>query len=215
MADLAGVSTATAARALGGYGSVSPEVRDRVAAAAAKLKYRRNSLARSMITGNTHTIGLVVADIENPYFARAAHGIADAAHAAGYEVLLANADEDPATERAAVRTLIEKRVDGLIIAPASTLEVPHLIELKTHGVPVVQLDRAIEAIDADAVVVDNEHAAHANMGAESTLAWLVAVERMHALHNEASAQPAELMAGGAGGAGSGLGRTRVTRLGAR
>jgi hypothetical protein len=54
-----------------------------------------------------------------------------------------------------------------------------------------------------------------NMGAESTLAWLVAVERMRALHNEASAQPAELMAGGAGGVGSGLGRTRVTRLGAR
>ena len=53
------------------------------------------------------------------------------------------------------------------------------------------------------------------MGAESTLAWLVAVERMRALHNEASAQPAELMAGGAGGVESGLGRTRVTRLGAR
>jgi LacI family transcriptional regulator len=158
VAELAGVSTATAARALGGYGSVSPEVRDRVAAAAAKLKYRRNSLARSMITGTTHTIGLVVADIENPYFARAARGVGDAAHAAGYEVLLANADEDPATERAAVRTLIEKRVDGLIIAPASTLEVPHLVELKTHGVPVVQLDRAIDGIDADAVVVDNEDA---------------------------------------------------------
>jgi len=54
-----------------------------------------------------------------------------------------------------------------------------------------------------------------NMGAESTLAWLVAVERMRALHNEASAQPVELMAGGAGAVGSGLGRTRVTRLGAR
>src|SRR5450830_2058222 len=54
-----------------------------------------------------------------------------------------------------------------------------------------------------------------NMGAESTLAWLVAVERMRALHNEASAQPAELMAGGAGGVGPGFGRTRVTRLAAR
>ena len=163
VADLAGVSTATAGRALGGYGSVSPDVRDRVAAAAAKLKYRRNALARSMITGTTHTIGLVVADIENPFFARAARGIADAAHAAGYEVLLTNADEDPATERAAVRALIEKRVDGLIIAPASTQEVPHLVELKTHGVPVVQLDRAIEGIEADAVVVDNERAVHGAM----------------------------------------------------
>ena len=57
--------------------------------------------------------------------------------------------------------------------------------------------------------------ANGNMGAESTLAWLIAVERMRALDNEASAQPAELMAGGAGGVGPGLGRTRVTRLGAR
>ncbi len=156
VAGLAGVSTATAARALGGYGSVSPAVRARVAAAAAKLNYRRNSLARSMITGNTHTIGLVVADIENPFFARAARGVADVAHAAGYEVLLVNSDEDPVTERAAVRTLLEKRVDGLILAPASTQEVPHLVELSSHGVPVVQLDRAIPGASADAVVVDNE-----------------------------------------------------------
>lgn len=54
-----------------------------------------------------------------------------------------------------------------------------------------------------------------NTGAEATLGWLIAGERMRALHNEASAQPAELMAGGAGGVGSGLGRTRVTRLDVR
>ena len=149
----------TAARAVGGYGAVSPAVRVRVAAAVLELKYRRNSLARSMITGSTHTIGLVVADIENPFFARSARGIADTAHAAGYEVLLANSDEDPATERAAVRTLFEKRVDGLIVAPASTVEVPHFEELETHGVPVVQLDRAIPGVPADAVVVNNEEAA--------------------------------------------------------
>ncbi len=61
VAALAGVSVATASRALGGYGSSSPEVRTKVAAAAAKLGYRRNSLARSMITGTTHVVGLVVA----------------------------------------------------------------------------------------------------------------------------------------------------------
>ncbi len=156
---MAGVSKSTAARALANYGSASPAVRARVAAAALQLTYRRNSLARSMITGSTHTIGLVVADIENPYFARSARGIADTAHAAGYEVLLANSDEDPATERAAVRTLFEKRVDGLIVAPASTTEVPHFVELATHGVPVVQLDRAVHDVPADAVVVNNEEAA--------------------------------------------------------
>lgn len=144
---------------MGGYGAVSPAVRDRVAAAAAQLGYRRNSLARSMITGTTHTLGLVVADIENPFFARAARGVADVAHKAGYEVLLVNSDEDPATERAAVRTLHEKRVDGLIIAPASTDGGRHLADLSSHGTPVVLIDRVVAGIEADAVVVDNERAA--------------------------------------------------------
>ena len=143
---------------MGGYGSASPAVRDRVLAAAAQLGYRRNSLARSMITGTTHTIGLVVADIENPFFARAARGIADVAHRAGYEVLLVNSDEDPATERAAVRTLFEKRVDGLIIAPASMDDGPSLGELPARGTPVVLIDRALPDIDVDAIVVDNEQA---------------------------------------------------------
>jgi LacI family transcriptional regulator len=159
VAEAAGVSTATASRALGGYGAVSPEARERVTAAAASLGYRRNSLARSMITGTTHTIGLVVADIENPFFARAARGIADIAHRAGYEVLLVNSDEDPLVERAAVRTLIEKRVDGLIIAPASVDGTHHVGELLARHTPVVLIDRIVSGIDTDAVVVDNEEAA--------------------------------------------------------
>jgi LacI family transcriptional regulator len=164
VALLAGVSVATASRALGGYGSSSPEVRERVAAAAAKLGYRRNSLARSMITGTTHTLGLVVADIENPFFARAARGVADVAHRAGYEVLLVNSDEDTATERAAVRTLGEKQVDGLIIAPASTERGQHLAELVARGTPVVQIDRTLPGLRGDAVVVDNESAARRAVG---------------------------------------------------
>jgi LacI family transcriptional regulator len=159
VADLAGVSVSTAARALGSYGSVSPAVRERVTAAAVTLGYRRNALARSMITGTTHTIGLVVADIENPFFARAARGVADIAHRAGYEVLLVNSDEDPGTERAAVRTLSEKQVDGLIIAPASTDSGQHVKDLLARGTPVVLIDRVIPGIDADAVIVDNERAA--------------------------------------------------------
>jgi LacI family transcriptional regulator len=164
VADAAGVSTATAARALGGYGAVSPAARERVTAAAASLGYRHNSVARSMITGTTHTIGLVVADIENPFFARAARGVADVAHAAGYEVLLVNSDEDPVIERAAVRTLIEKRVDGLIIAPASVDGTHHVGELIARNTPVVLIDRLVGGLDTDAVLVDNEQAARHAIG---------------------------------------------------
>jgi LacI family transcriptional regulator len=122
VAVAAGVSPATAARAIGGYGRVSAAVRARVLAEAERVGYRPNSLARSMITGTTHTIGVVIADIENPFFARAVRGIADTAHAAGYEVILTNSDERLETERAAVGVLYQKRVDGLIVAPASNTD---------------------------------------------------------------------------------------------
>ena len=137
VAQAAGVSTATAGRALGGYGSVSQEARERVLAAAAELGYQRNDLARAIITGRSDTIGLVVADIENPFFAAAVRGVSDAARAGGYEVLLANTDEDPARERSAVDVLLAKRVDGLIVAPTAG-SAEHLVHAQTLGVMRVQ-----------------------------------------------------------------------------
>ncbi|WP_030623807.1 LacI family DNA-binding transcriptional regulator [Streptomyces sclerotialus] len=155
----AGVSRSTASRALADYGSVSPEARERVRAAAEKLGYRPNLLARSMITGRTHTLGAIVADIQNPFFAGVTRGITDAARAAGYQVLLANTDEDVAAERAAVKMLRDKHVDGLIVAPAATTETGHLAAAHTAGCPVVLLDRQAPGLPADSVTVDNHGAA--------------------------------------------------------
>ena len=118
VARAAGVSTATAARALGGYGSVRESTRERVQAAAEQLGYRANSLARSMITGSTRTLGVVMSDIENPFFRRSLRGIADTARAQGFEVLLANTDEELDKEETAVRVMTERRVDGLVVCPA-------------------------------------------------------------------------------------------------
>ncbi|MEU8876412.1 LacI family DNA-binding transcriptional regulator [Streptomyces javensis] len=154
----AGVSRSTASRALADYGSVSPDARERVRAAAEKLGYRANQLARSMITGRTHTLGVVIADIQNPFFAGVTRGITDAAHAAGYQVLLANTDEDLGAERAAVKTLCDKHVDGLVVAPASTTEVGHLAALVEGVCPVVLLDRRAPSLPTDAVTVDNQGA---------------------------------------------------------
>ncbi|MER7395646.1 LacI family DNA-binding transcriptional regulator [Streptomyces sp. NPDC000151] len=155
----AGVSRSTASRALADYGSVSPEARERVRAAAEKLGYRPNLLARSMITGRTHTLGAIVADIQNPFFAGVTRGITDAARAAGYQVLLANTDEDVAAERAAVKMLRDKHVDGLIVAPAATTETAHLAAAHAAGCPVVLLDRQAPGLPADSVTVDNHGAA--------------------------------------------------------
>ncbi len=154
VARAAGVATATAARALGGYGSVSEATRTKVLAAADRLGYRANGLARSMVTGSTHTIGVVVSDIENPFFSRALRGVADTAHAAGFEVILVNTDEDADKERRAVHVLTEKRVDGIVLSPAWDADNAHLTSL-AGVVPLVLLDRKLPGIGADMVGIGN------------------------------------------------------------
>lgn len=159
VARLAGVSTATAGRALGGYGSSRPETVEKVRRAAQTLGYSSNNLARSMITGSRGMIGVVGADIENPFFARAMRGISDAASERGVQTLLTNSDERVARERDALRALQQERVDGVIVAPADISEVQHLSELIDQGVPLVLFDRTSEHIEADSVVTDNVDAA--------------------------------------------------------
>lgn len=152
VARLANVSRATAARALGGYGVVTAETQQKVAAAATELDYRVNELARAMRSGRTLTIGVVVADISNSFTLTSIRGIIDAAAAAGYQSLVLNTDGDVRREREAVQVLREKRVDGLLIVPASHIEVDHLKPTRGHGAPIVLLDRFIADLPLDSVV---------------------------------------------------------------
>lgn len=150
----AGVSVPTAARALGGYGHVSPATRDRVLRAARALDYQANAIARSMIKGRTHTLGVIVSDNANPFFAAVVRGIEDVVLARGYTIMLCNTDEDPAKEAAYIAMIRQKRADGVIISPsrgASKL----LRALSASGVPVVQVDRRVRGLAADAVLCDN------------------------------------------------------------
>lgn len=154
VAKAAQVSKAQAARALGNYGAVSEDVRERVLAAAEELDYRPNELARSMNTGKSNTIGVVVGDIENPHFGLATRGITDTAKKSGFNVILINTDEETAAEVDAVRVLLDKRVDGLIVAPASSVETAHLQQVRDSGRPLVLLDRAAEGLDVETFAVD-------------------------------------------------------------
>ncbi len=156
VAKAAQVSKAQAARALGNYGAVSDDVRERVLAAAEQLNYRPNELARSMNTGKSNTIGVVVGDIENPHFGLATRGITDTAKKSGFNVILVNTDEDRAAEVDAVRVLLDKRVDGLIVAPASSVQTQHLQDVHQAGRPLVLLDRKAQGLDVDTVAVDME-----------------------------------------------------------
>jgi len=161
VARAAGVSTATAARALGGYGHASPAARRKVNESARELGYRPNVVARALVSRATTTVGLVVGDIENPFFAAAARGLADVMDAHGYTVLLANADEDAGRERRAVDALRARQVDGMVVVPAPGASPEHLAELVTAGVPLVLLDRAVVGVAADSVLVRNVAGARA------------------------------------------------------
>ncbi len=153
------MSKATAARVLGGYGTVGAELTARVLAAAERLDYRPNELARTMATGRSSTIGVVIGDVENPFFGHLTRGITDRAKSFGYGVIVTNSAESVAEERAAVAMLLGKRVDGLIVAPADRSHSDHLEDAIGRGMPVVLVDREVEELRVDAVVADDRKAA--------------------------------------------------------
>jgi LacI family transcriptional regulator len=151
VARAAGVSQATAARVLGDYGYASEAARRRVESSARRLGYTPNHVARALVSRATETVGLVVGDIDNPFFAAVARGLSDVVERRGYTLLLANADEDPDRERRALRALRSKRVDGMVVVPAPRADPASFAD----GTPLVQLDRAVRGLAADAVMVHN------------------------------------------------------------
>ncbi|MFI0352760.1 LacI family DNA-binding transcriptional regulator [Actinomadura sp. 9N407] len=149
----AGVSVATVSRVLNDSARVTPETRDRVLAAVAELGYRRNAVARSLRTDATRTIGLVIGDILNPFFTELARTIEDEARTLGYSVVIGNADERPERQDHYVRTLLEQRVDGLLLCPTAEIT-PLVRDLVGDGLPLVFLDRTLPGLDVPTVRAD-------------------------------------------------------------
>jgi LacI family transcriptional regulator len=159
VAAAAGVSRATAARALGGYGRVSDETRSVVRKHAQALGYQANRLAQGMVTGRTQTLGFVSADMADAFFGQTMRGFTDIARAQGYDVIITNSEEDPKLERRAVETMLQRRVDGLLLAPTELDKARHLEAVQASGLPIVQIDRSVRGLAADAVLIDNVGAA--------------------------------------------------------
>ncbi len=155
VAAAAGVSQATAARALAGRGYVSTDTQHKVAIQAERLGYLRNQAARSLRTRRSMTIGLLVADVDDPFFSTLAKHIEAASALAGYRVLLCSSNDDPKTEADQLQALAEYGVDGLIVTPGQE-NIELLTRLIRAGTAVVQVDRRVEGLNADAVVLDNE-----------------------------------------------------------
>jgi LacI family transcriptional regulator len=155
VAAKAGVSTATVSRVLAGVGRARAETRARVLEAARELDYRPSEVARSLKRRSTQTLGLIITDIENPFFPQLVRSVEDAARAAGYSVLLCNAAEDPEREASYLDLLVERRVDGLVIA-ASSLGARHGDWLTAPPIPVVLVNTAAPEADVPAIMSDNE-----------------------------------------------------------
>ncbi|MFF8745210.1 LacI family DNA-binding transcriptional regulator [Streptomyces californicus] len=149
----AGVSVATVSRVLNGHPSVSQEARTRVLASVEALGYRPNAVARSLRTAQTRTLGLVISDVLNPYFTELARFVEEEARALGYSVIIGNADERPDLQDHHVRTLIDRRIDGLLVSPADG-GTPLLRDVALSGTPMVFVDRWIPGIDVPVVRAD-------------------------------------------------------------
>ena len=159
VAKKAGVSTATAARVLGNYGSVSERAREAVLRAARELNYVPNALARSMVKSRTGNIGLVVPDIRNAFFGAVAQSVVKTAKRAGYRVIICDTGADFKTECAYLRDLVEQRVEGILLASSVGHGRRHDF-LKKPPCPVALIDRQVEGVPLDCVRSDHKGGAY-------------------------------------------------------
>lgn len=146
----AGVSVATVSRALNGLATVNPEYSQRVHAAAHKLGYRPNAIARGLRRQKTDVLALIISDVANPFFTAVARGVEDVAHRHGYSVILCNADEDPEKETRYLRVAEDGQVAGVILSPHSGQT--DISRLANARIPAVVVDRPL-AVSIDSVLV--------------------------------------------------------------
>lgn len=160
VAKRAGVSSATVSRVLAGKPHVSAAVRARVLEAAEALAFRPNRIARSLRVQRSRFIGLVVSDIQNPFFSRIVRGVEDTVQPHGFAVFVCNTDENEARERFYLELLHDEQVAGIILTPTAADAGLYQPYTETQ-IPLGVLDRQVEGLGVDTVVSDNYEAARA------------------------------------------------------
>ncbi len=159
VARKAGVSTATVSRVLGDFHGVRDKTKKKVLKAVAELNYEINAVARHLRQKKTKTIGIIVENVLSKFCSAIAKSVEDTNNKFGYNTILCNADENPEKELNYLKILKSNRVDGIILTPTgkNSKYVQHLIN---SGTKVVLLDRLIEGVDCDAILVDNANGAY-------------------------------------------------------
>jgi len=158
VADLADVAISSVSRVLSGHPDVSADMRERVLDAVTQLEYEPDFLAQSLRRGATLSVGYVVGDISNPLIATITSGAESVLRQAGYSMLLMNSENDPELDAAHIRFFQARRVDGMILSLASERQQETLDVLGQVDVPVVMVDRDVDA-QLDASIVRNDHKA--------------------------------------------------------
>jgi LacI family transcriptional regulator len=155
VARKAGVSAMTVSRVVNGAGGVHPDTQRRVEDVILELGYVPNRLARGLISQESKTIGLIVPDVVNPFFAPIVRGAETTARKASYRVLLCNSEGDLRLEREYIEDLVAHQVEGLLLAPVSDGSRAALLPLLRSGFPIVLLDRWLPEVDCDLVFSDS------------------------------------------------------------
>ena len=158
MKDIArdlGVSVITISKVLRNHPDVGDETRERVLARVKELDYRPNLAARSLVTGRTYLVGLVVPDLLHPFFAEIAKSLSAALRKHGYYLIVSSSEEDPDLEEQEINQLLERGLDTLIVASCrSTVDL--FFRIEKQDTPYVLIDRALPGLSANFVGVDDE-----------------------------------------------------------
>jgi LacI family transcriptional regulator len=155
------VSVFTVSAVVNNKAHVGKKLRERVEAAIRKLNYRPNLLARGLAKQKTHTIGMIVPDIANPFFPMVVRGAEDAAQKRGYNLLLCNSDDTQVREESALELLLSKRVDGILLTKAICDITPSLRQMiEEMNIPIVLVMRTFPKISKDAIITDDYQGAY-------------------------------------------------------
>jgi LacI family transcriptional regulator len=161
VAKRAQVSIATVSRVINNSDKVVPETRDVVHRAMKELGYKPNRVARRLRQkgGKRHLLGLIIPDIQNPFFAEIARGVEDVAYANEFAVMLCNSDENQKKEQFYLDVMCAESVDGIILPPLSERDAA-VLKLVESGLPIVTVDRSLTNASIDKVEVDNRRGAY-------------------------------------------------------
>jgi LacI family transcriptional regulator len=153
------LSTTTVSRVLNGKGDayrIKAETQERVRQAAVKFSYTPSKVARGLKMAKTDTIGLIIPDISNPFFAEVAHGVEREARIKGLSLILCDSGDDTLVEKNLIDLLLSHKVDGMIIAPIG-IDYTHIIQTYQSGIPIVLVDRCYPELGLPCINSDNYH----------------------------------------------------------